>query len=78
MYLETTRRHRVDAVRRLIYAADLQRVLVFMNQQQTLQVLICFCECALFLACLKYAADLQQVLVFMNQQQTLTHDDVHP
>ena len=38
VYLETSRRHRVDAVRRCIHAADLQRVLVFMNHQQTLQV----------------------------------------
>ena len=38
VYLETSRRHRVDAVRRCIHAADLQRVLVFMNYQQTLQV----------------------------------------
>ncbi|KAL0051824.1 hypothetical protein WJX82_002704 [Trebouxia sp. C0006] len=37
MYVETSRRHRVDAVRRCIHAADLQRVLVFMNYQQTLQ-----------------------------------------
>ena len=38
LYVETSRRHRVDAVRRCIHAADLQRVLVFMNYQQTLQV----------------------------------------
>lgn len=38
VYLETSRRHRVDAVRRCIHGADLQRVLVFMNYQQTLQV----------------------------------------
>ncbi|KAL3148049.1 hypothetical protein ABBQ38_014338 [Trebouxia sp. C0009 RCD-2024] len=37
VYLETSRRHRVDAVRRCIHAANLQRVLIFMNYQQTLQ-----------------------------------------
>lgn len=39
VYLETSRRHRVDAVRRCIHGADLQRVLIFMNYQQTLQVM---------------------------------------
>ena len=38
LYIDTTRRHRVDAVRRCIHALDLQRVLVFMNYQQRLKV----------------------------------------
>eukprot|EP00891_Asterochloris_glomerata_P001586 jgi/Astpho2/1586/e_gw1.00028.12.1_t len=37
LYIDTTRRHRVDAVRRCIHALDLQRVLVFMNYQQRLK-----------------------------------------
>ena len=38
LYIDTTRRHRVDAVRRCIHALDLRRVLVFMNYQQRLKV----------------------------------------
>lgn len=36
-YLETSKRDRVDAVRRCIFALDLQKVLIFMNYQQRLK-----------------------------------------
>lgn len=37
LYVETQHRHRVDTLRRAIYALDVQRALVFMNFQQRLQ-----------------------------------------
>ena len=37
-WVQTSRRHRVDSVRRTIHALNAQRVLVFMNFQSRLQV----------------------------------------
>ena len=38
VWVRTSRRHRVDTVRRAIHALDAQRALVFMNFQSRLQV----------------------------------------